>query len=57
MPDKKSYRWAKVKNGISNFAVITLVINESNTDENFVNEYYSGDGFPDFFTLTFTEYK
>jgi hypothetical protein len=45
MPDKKSYRWAKAKNGISNFAVITLVINESNTDENFVNEYYSGDGF------------
>ncbi|SIS70663.1 hypothetical protein SAMN05421796_102143 [Chryseobacterium piscicola] len=48
---------AKVKNGTTNFAVITLVINESNTDENFVNEYYSGDGFPDFFTLTFTEYE
>lgn len=38
MDNLKSYRWATVKNGIANVAIIELSISENNLDENFVYE-------------------
>lgn len=45
MENLQPYRWAKVKNGISNIAIVTLIVSKNDKNENIVNEYYDGNGF------------
>ena len=45
MKKGNTYRWAKVKNGIPNIAIVHLDSSENLSQQNVINEYYSGKGF------------